>query len=87
MDPFEYPVPSSVLLRRGVCAVSLTRAGFPISPKTLASMATRGGGPPYHKFGRAVLYRWSDALAWAEARLGPVRRSSSDLHLQQESPP
>lgn len=87
MDPFEYPVPSSVLLRRGACAVNLTRAGFPITPKTLASMATRGGGPPYHKFGRAVLYRWSDALAWAEARLSPARRSSSEPTLAQCAQP
>ncbi len=71
-------VPTSTLLRRNDCARILTSAGFPISPKTLATMVSRGGGPPYHKFGRTVLYRWSDALAWAEARLSPARRSSSE---------
>jgi len=69
--------PSS-LLRRLDCAEALRRTGFPISPKTLATMATRGGGPPFHKFGRAVLYRWEDALAWAEARLSPPISSSSE---------
>jgi hypothetical protein len=69
----------SALLRREPCAGALTKAGFPISGKTLATMATRGGGPPYHKFGRTVLYRWSDALAWAESRLSPPRRSSSEI--------
>jgi hypothetical protein len=68
----------SALLRRDDCATTLTRAGFPISPKTLATMASRGGGPPYHKFGRAVVYRWSEVLAWAEARLSPPMSSSSD---------
>ena len=61
-------VPTTLLLRRADCARILTSAGFPISPKTLATMASRGGGPPYHKFGRAVLYRWSEALAWAEVQ-------------------
>ncbi len=62
-----------------MCAEALTEHGFPVSAKTLATMATRGGGPPFHKFGRAVLYRWGDALAWAEARLSAPRRTTSEL--------
>jgi hypothetical protein len=58
----------STLLRRPDCAKALTETGYPVRPKTLSTLATRGGGPPYHRFGRAVLYRWSDALAWAEGR-------------------
>ncbi len=76
-ESFQTP-PGSVLLRREDCAKALTRAGYRTSPKTLASMATRGGGPPYHKFGRTVLYRWSEVLAWAEARLSPAMTSSSE---------
>ena len=72
-------VASSALLRRAACAEALTEAGFPVSAKTLATKATRGGGPPYHSFGRIVLYRWGDALAWAEARLGAPRRTTSEL--------
>jgi hypothetical protein len=71
-------VPGSALLRREECATALTRAGFRTSPKTLATKATRGDGPPYHKFGRTVLYRWSEVLAWAEARLSPPMTSSSE---------
>jgi hypothetical protein len=78
MDMFQASVSPSSLLRRTPCAAALTEAGFPISPKTLATMATRGGGPPYHKFGRTVLYWWPDTLAWAEARLTPARHSSSE---------
>jgi len=75
----------STLLRRPDCATALTEAGYPVRPKTLSTLATRGGGPPYHKFGRTVLYRWSDALAWGEARLSPLRWSSSERPTPRES--
>jgi len=55
-------------LTRRDTAEALTRAGYPISPATLSTMATRGGGPAYIKFGGRVLYDWDVALAWAEAR-------------------
>jgi hypothetical protein len=71
-------LPGSALLRRQECAEALTQAGFRTSSKTLATKVTRGDGPPYHKFGRTVLYRWSDVLAWAEARLSPPMTSSSE---------
>ena len=82
MLEFDYSfqtLPGLTLLRREDCAKALTRAGFRTSPKTLASKATRGGGPPYHKFGRTVLYRWSEVQAWAEARLSPPIISSSEV--------
>jgi hypothetical protein len=82
MSQIQETVPTSALIRRNECARILTSAGFPISPKTLATMASRGGGPPYHKFGRAVLYRWSDALAWAQSRLSPPRHSTSEVDRQ-----
>lgn len=80
-------IPDSALLRRQRCADGLTQAGYPISPKTLASMVSRGGGPPYHKFGRTVLYRWSEALAWAEARLSPAQSSSSQAEASRRLEP
>jgi hypothetical protein len=73
----------SALLRHEPCAQALTEAGFPISAKTLATMATRGGGPLYRRFGRTVLYRWSDALDWAEGRLSAPRRTSSEITREQ----
>jgi len=66
------------LLPRRECATALSAVGYPIRPATLSTKATRGGGPPYYKFGKRVLYRWSDALAWAESRLSPRRTSTSD---------
>src|SRR5271170_840274 len=35
------------LLTRAATAAALTDTGFPVSPATLATQATRGGGPPY----------------------------------------
>jgi hypothetical protein len=36
---------------------------FPVAAASLATMVSRGGGPPYRSFGRVALYRWGDALA------------------------
>lgn len=55
------------LSRRDI-AKTLTEQGYPISPATLASMATRGGGPRYVKFNGRALYDLDEALRWAEAR-------------------
>jgi hypothetical protein len=65
-------------LPRDKLAAALTEAGFPISPKTLATKATRGGGPAFQKFGPRALYRWSTALAWAQSRLTAPRQSTSE---------
>ena len=73
----EHSLDSGALLTRVSTACELTHAGFPISHRTLASMASRGGGPTYQKFGSRPLYRWGDALAWAHGRLTSPRQSSS----------
>jgi hypothetical protein len=66
------------LLTRCRTAEALTAAGFPIKAKTLATKATRGGGPPFSKFGLRVLYRWGDALAWAQGRLTAPHCNTSE---------
>jgi hypothetical protein len=72
------PTDPALRLRREACAQALTEAGFPVKSKTLATKATRGGGPPFQKFGRYPLYIWGDALAWAESRLSAKMRSTSE---------
>lgn len=75
-----------VLLNRGDCAKLLTEAGYPTSRATLATLASRGGGPLYRKYGRVVVYRWSDALEWAEKRLGAFRSTASEgTHLNRHT--
>jgi hypothetical protein len=46
---------------------------------TLANLAYRGGGPTFRKAGRAVLYTIDDLDAWAQAQIGSLRRSTSDM--------
>jgi hypothetical protein len=66
------------MLRRQAMAHELTQAGYPTSPATLATMASRGGGPPYQLYGRIPLYTWGPGLAWARARLSAPRQSTSE---------
>jgi hypothetical protein len=69
----------STMLRRRECAKALTEHGFPITEKTLATKASRGGGPPYQTFNRWAIYQWGNALTWAKAQLSPLVRSTSEL--------
>jgi len=59
-------------------AAALSDLGYPVTKATLATLASRGGGPPYRRFGKRVLYRWCDLVDWAEARCGAVQRNSSE---------
>ena len=74
------PIPDDpdALLTRKQAADALTARGYPTSDRTLSTKATRGGGPPFRKFGPRALYRWGDLLHWAEDRLSPPRQSTSE---------
>lgn len=52
--------------------------GYPVAAGTLATKATRGGGPSFKKFGNTALYEEEALLAWAEGRLSAPRRSTSE---------
>jgi hypothetical protein len=71
--------PNTYLSRRAVAA-ALTDSGFPVAATSLATYATRGGGPAFQKFGKKPLYRWADALEWAQSRLSKPVHSTSELH-------
>jgi hypothetical protein len=68
----------NALLTREAVAAALKAAGYPVAPATLATKATRGGGPPYRLFSSRALYRWADALDWAKASTTAPRRSTSE---------
>lgn len=72
----------NALLTRDQTAAALNEAGFPVKPKTLATKASRGGGPPFRRFGSRPLYRWGDALDWAEARLSLPYSSTAEEDLE-----
>jgi hypothetical protein len=83
----DIPNDPQTLLTREATAEALTAAGFPITPATLATKASRGGGPAFRKFGPRPLYRWGDALEWARSKLGPVVTSTSELDAVRQPDP
>jgi len=68
------------MLRREPTARALTEAGYPVTASTLATKASRGGGPLFRLWGRVPLYRWGDALAWARSRTSAPRHTTSEEH-------
>jgi hypothetical protein len=66
------------LLRREAAAAALTEISLTTSPKTLSTLATRGGGPQFRKYGRYPVYRWGDCLDWAHSRLSAPMHSTSE---------
>lgn len=73
--------PDAQLTRRQTIK-ALDDRGFPIKESTLATMATRGGGPPFQKWGRWPLYRWETSHRWALDRLSPVLGSTAEADHQ-----
>jgi hypothetical protein len=69
----QIPLDLDTVLTRDQAALALTEAGFPVRSATLATKACRGGGPVFKLFGARPLYRWGDALGWAQARLSEPR--------------
>jgi hypothetical protein len=69
------------LLRRTEAAEYVTATyGIPCSPKTLAKLAcVSSDGPPFRLAGRFPLYPISELDAWAQAKIGPLVRSTSQL--------
>ena len=67
-------------LRRSDAATYITdRYGFPCSRQWLAKLAVIGGGPVFRKAGRYPVYEPSELDRWAEARIGPRQRSTSEV--------
>jgi hypothetical protein len=68
------------LLRRTAAAKYVTDTyGFPCSPKTLAKLAcVSSQGPPFRLAGRIPLYPVSGLDEWAQNKIGPLVRSTSE---------
>jgi hypothetical protein len=69
------------LLRRTEAADYVTETyGFPCSPKTLAKLAcVSSEGPPFRLAGRFPLYPVSGLDEWAQKKIGPLVRSTSEV--------
>jgi hypothetical protein len=68
----------SKYLTRAEAAQHLTERGLPITKNTLQKMATVGGGPPYARFGNRAIYEPGVLDQWAEQKISPPQRSTSD---------
>ena len=73
--PSQEAEPSAENDERTVLPTEHAATYLGLSPKTLETLRTRGGGPPFLKLGRRVVYRKTDLDTWLAAR---VRRSTSD---------
>lgn len=69
------------LLRRTEAAAYVTTTyGIPCSPKTLAKLAcVSSEGPPFRRAGRIPLYPKSGLDSWAQSKIGPLVRSTSEV--------
>lgn len=71
---------STKYLRRKPAASYLNDTwGIPTAPSTLAKLAVVGGGPAFYSAGRTPLYAPEELDRYAKAKLGKLRRSTSDL--------
>ena len=68
------PIPEdpNALLWRRATAEALTAAGYQTAEKTLATKASRGGGPPYRLWGKSR--STAGATLWRGRRAGFPRR-------------
>ena len=65
--------------------INTEQAGYhlDLSPRTLEKYRTLGGGPRFHKFGRAVRYALADLDAWAAKRAAYMTSDPEYLALQR----
>jgi hypothetical protein len=59
----------SWLTRREASIALKELEGLDVSPATLASLATRGGGPRYRVFMNVAKSQWRDLRQWAQSRV------------------
>jgi len=71
------------LLTRTQAAAALTAAGYPTATATLATKASRGGGPLYRTYSGRALYRRVDLMEWAESCTGAPRRTTAEATAQK----
>ena len=73
------------LRRKEASAYLLDEWGISRTPKTLAKLATTGGGPPFEKDGRFPLYTPPVLDAWARSKLSSLVDSTAELAQQKSA--
>ena len=84
----HFPAKGAPRLRRTEASIYLKETwGLSYCSRTLAKLATIGGGPPMEYAGRIPLYPVEDGLdAWALAKIEPRVNSTSERRARQHSP-
>ena len=84
----NFPAKGACRLRRAEASAYLKQTwGLSYGTRTLAKLATIGGGPPMEYAGRIPLYPVEDGLdAWALAKIEPRVNSTSERRARQHSP-
>jgi hypothetical protein len=76
--------PDCPWLRRPQAAAYVReKHGQPCEKSALETYATRGGGPKFRKVGSAVLYHIGDLDEWANRRLSPAFKTTSEYRRAQ----
>ena len=71
-------IPDDALLSTEELSAAFASLGLPVSPFTLTTKRSRGGGPPFKKFdNKIVRYAWGPARDWRMAQ-GRSLNSTSD---------
>jgi hypothetical protein len=78
MSPAIDTKPRRWLRRRQASAHIEEKYNIPCAEATLATMAVRGGGPPYSRVGNTALYAEDNLDEWALEKLSTPRRSTSE---------
>jgi hypothetical protein len=65
--------------RKGAAKYIEEKYNQSVSASKLAKLAVYGGGPPYRNINGDTIYEESDLDLWAEDRMGPKIRSTSEL--------
>lgn len=80
MDPHEVHLTERHLRRKEAAKYVTDTYNVPCSPKTLAKLACISSeGPPFRLAGRFPLYPVSGLDAWAQRKIGPLVRSTSEF--------
>jgi hypothetical protein len=80
MDTIQAQTPERLLRRTDAAKYVTDTYSIPCSPKTLAKLACISSeGPPFRLAGRFPLYPKSGLDAWAQNKIGPLVRSTSEI--------
>ena len=80
MNPLPEEAPERLLRRNEAAKYVVETYNVPCSPKTLAKLAcVSSSGPPFRLAGRFPLYPISGLDTWAQNKIGPLVRSTSEL--------